>query len=126
MENASEFGSRWGIRGTEALGNGYKVGFVLESGFKSDDGTLDQGGRLFGREAHIDLYSPYGTLSAGVLPVFGSVLGANGLFRAIDPLFANYTVGFSSGFASASNWTRINNAVRLLTPTFAGFDGSAM
>ena len=69
MENASEFGSRWGIRGTEDLGNGYKVGFVLESGFKSDDGTLDQGGRLFGREAHIDLYSPYGTLSAGVLPV---------------------------------------------------------
>ena len=29
MENASEFGSRWGIRGTEDLGNGYKVGFVL-------------------------------------------------------------------------------------------------
>lgn len=25
MENASEFGSRWGIRGTEDLGNGYKV-----------------------------------------------------------------------------------------------------
>ena len=30
MENASEFGSRWGIRGTEDLGNGYKVGFVLD------------------------------------------------------------------------------------------------
>lgn len=126
MENASEFGSRWGIRGTEDLGNGYKVGFVLESGFKSDDGTLDQGGRLFGREAHIDLYSPYGTLSAGVLPVFGSVLGANGLFRAIDPLFANYTVGFSSGFASASKWTRVNNAVSYVTPTFAGVTGYAM
>ena len=104
MENASEFGSRWGIRGTEDLGNGYKVGFVLESGFKSD----------------------YGTLSAGVLPVFGSVLGANGLFRAIDPLFANYTVGFSSGFASASKWTRVNNAVSYVTPTFAGVTGYAM
>ena len=126
MENASEFGSRWGIRGTEDLGNGYKVGFVLESGFKSDDGTLDQGGRLFGREAHIDLYSPYGTLSAGVLPVFGSVLGANGLFRAIDPLFANYTVGFSSGFASASKWTRVNNALSYVTPTFSGVTGYAM
>ena len=96
MENASEFGSRWGIRGTEDLGNGYKVGFVLESGFKSDDGTLDQGGRLFGREAHIDLYSPYGTLSAGVLPIFGSALGANGLFRALAPLFANYTPSASA------------------------------
>ena len=126
MENASEFGSRWGIRGTEDLGNGYKVGFVLESGFKSDDGTLDQGGRLFGREAHIDLYSPYGTLSAGVLPVFGSVLGANGLFRAIDPLFANYTVGFGSGFATASKLTRVNNALSYVTPTFSGVTGYAM
>lgn len=126
MENASEFGSRWGIRGTEDLGNCYKVGFVLESGFKSDDGTLDQGGRLFGREAHIDLYSPYGTLSAGVLPVFGSVLGANGLFRAIDPLFANYTVGFGSGFATASKLTRVNNALSYVTPTFSGVTGYAM
>lgn len=126
MENASEFGSRWGIRGTEDLGNGYKVGFVLESGFKSDDGTLDQGGRLFGREAHIDLYSPYGTLSAGVLPIFGSVLGANGLFRAIDPLFANYTVGFGSGFATASKLTRVNNALSYVTPTFSGVTGYAM
>ena len=136
MENASEFGSRWGIRGTEDLGNGYKVGFKLESGFnvgfvlepvfKSDDGPLDQGGRLFGREAHIDLYSPYGTLSAGVLPIFGSVLGANGLFRAIDPLFANYTVGFGSGFATASKLTRVNNALSYVTPTFSGVTGYAL
>ena len=126
MENASEFGSRWGIRGTEDLGNGYKVGFVLESGFKSDDGTFDQSGKLFGRESHLDLYTPYGTLSAGVLPIFGSVLGANGLFRAIDPLFANYTVGFGSGFASASKWTRVDNAISYVTPTMNGFTGYAM
>ena len=61
-----------------------------------------------------------------MLPVFGSVLGANGLFRAIDPLLANYTVGFSSGFASASKWTRGNNAVSYVTPTFAGVTGYAM
>ena len=61
-----------------------------------------------------------------MLPVFGSVLGANGLFRAIDPLFANYTVGFSSGFASASKWTRVNNALSYVTPTFSGVTGYAM
>ena len=49
MENAREFGSRFGLKGTEDLGNGYKVGFVLESGFRADDGTRDQGGDLFGR-----------------------------------------------------------------------------
>ena len=94
MENAKEFGSRFGLRGSEDLGNGYKVGFVLESGFKSDDGQFDQTGKLFGREAHVDLTGPFGKVSAGVLPLFGSTLGADGLFRAIDPLFANYTKAF--------------------------------
>lgn len=125
MENAREFGSRFGLKGTEDLGNGYKVGFVLESGFRADDGTLDQGGDLFGREAHVDLYTPYGTLTFGVMPVFGSTLGANGLFRAIDPLFANYTEAFGSGMISASSWTRVDNAVSYVTPTFAGFTGYA-
>lgn len=125
MENAREFGSRFGLKGTEDLGNGYKVGFVLESGFRADDGTLDQGGDLFGREAHVDLYTPYGTITLGVMPVFGSTLGANGLFRAIDPLFANYTEAFGSGMISASSWTRVDNAVSYVTPTFAGFTGYA-
>ena len=125
MENGSEFGSRFGLKGTEDLGNGYKVGFVLENGFNADDGSLDQGGDLFGREAHVDLYTPYGTLTFGVMPVFGSTLGANGLFRAIDPLFANYTEAFGSGMISASSWTRVDNAVSYVTPTFAGFTGYA-
>ena len=53
MENAQEFGSRWGLRGSEDLGNGTKVSFVLESGFEADTGALDtkQKGRLFGRES---------------------------------------------------------------------------
>ena len=68
MENAKEFGSRFGLKGSEDLGNGYKVAFVLESGIKSDDGSLDQGGKLFGREAHVDLVGPFGKLSAGLMP----------------------------------------------------------
>lgn len=57
------------------------------------------------------------------MPVFGSVLGENGLFRAIDPLFANYTQGLGSGFASASIWTRVDNAFAYRTPTFGGLTG---
>ncbi len=121
MENAREFGSRFGLRGSEDLGNGMKVGFVLESGIKSDSGELDQGGRLFGREAHINLTGDFGYLAFGLQPVFGSTLGQHGLFRAIDPLFANYTEAFGSGHASASSWTRVDNAVSYVTPTWAGF-----
>ena len=126
MENAKEFGSRFGLKGSEDLGNGYKVGFVLESGFKSDDGQFDQTGKLFGREAHVDLVGPFGKLSAGLMPVFGSTLGADGLFRAIDPLFANLTKAFGSGHVTASSWTRVDNALSYVTPTVAGFTGYAM
>lgn len=128
MDNGQEFGSRWGLRGGENLGNGYKVSFVLESGFESDTGLSDtkQNGRLFGREASISVSGGFGTLSFGRLPIFGSVLGANGLFRAIDPLFANYTSAFGSGAATASMWTRTDNSISYRTPTYAGLTGYAM
>ncbi len=128
MENGQEFGSRWGIKGSEDLGNGLKLGFVLESGFEADTGALDtkQGGRLFGREANMTLSGDFGALSFGRLNIFGSVLGANGLFRAIDPLLANYTSAMGSGYATASMWTRVDNAISYKTPTFAGFTGYAM
>ncbi len=128
MENGLENGSRFGLRGSEYLGNGMKVGFVLESGIESDTGALDakQGGRLFGREATLSLATPYGKFFAGRMPVFGSVLGENGLFRAIDPIVANYTSAIGSGYASASLWTRVDNAIAYRTPTFNGLTGYAM
>lgn len=126
MNTGREFGSRVGIRGSEDLGDGLKLGFVLETGFESDTGSLEQNNRIFGREAHINLTGDFGYLAVGRQPIFGSVLGANGLFRAIDPLFANYTEAFGSGHATASMWTRVDNAISYRTPTWGGFTGYAM
>ena len=53
MKSGASAGNRWGLKGTEDLGNGYKVGFVLENGFTEDDGKLGNGGRLFGRQANL-------------------------------------------------------------------------
>lgn len=39
LKSGIQAGSRWGLKGTEDLGNGLKVGFILESGFNADDGT---------------------------------------------------------------------------------------
>jgi predicted porin len=60
-----ELPSRWGLRGSEDLGNGYKAVFALESGFNTRGGDLGQGGRLFGRQAWLGLASKYGQLSFG-------------------------------------------------------------
>ena len=65
MINGYNCGSRFGFKGSEDLGNGYAVSFILENGFSSDSGTLGQDGRMFGREAQVKLHTPYGTLSAG-------------------------------------------------------------
>ena len=51
MTTGQEFGSRWGIRGSEDLGNGYQVKFVLENGYKTDTGALSTANTIFDREA---------------------------------------------------------------------------
>lgn len=59
-------GSRWGLRGTEDLGGGLKAVFALESGFGSDDGKMQQGGRLFGRQAFVGLdHASFGKVTFG-------------------------------------------------------------
>jgi predicted porin len=57
--------SRWGLRGAEDLGGGYKAVFDLESGFNVRGGDSGQGGRLFGRQAWTGISGPFGTLTFG-------------------------------------------------------------
>ncbi|GAB5101253.1 porin [Caballeronia sp. HLA56] len=57
--------SRWGLRGTEDLGGGYAAIFTLENGFNVRSGDINQGGRLFGRQAWLGVSSRFGTLSFG-------------------------------------------------------------
>lgn len=121
--NGYNSGSRFGLKGTEDLGNGYSVSFVLENGFSSDSGALGQGGRMFGREAQVKFHSPYGTLSfgragtllsgAGTLDIFG--MNADVLPGGWDGIF---NIGNYQG-----NGMRLDNMVTYQTPTAAGFTG---
>jgi predicted porin len=63
--SAGGFPSRIGFRGTEDLGGGLKAVFTLENGFGPDSGTLNQGGRLFGRQAWVGLSGSWGQLTLG-------------------------------------------------------------
>lgn len=47
MASGTNSASRFGVRGTEDLGNGLTVGFKLENGFESDTGALKTNGKLF-------------------------------------------------------------------------------
>lgn len=58
--------SRWGMRGLEDLGGGTKAIFTLESGMAMSTGSLNQGGRLFGRQAWVGVSNPqWGQLTFG-------------------------------------------------------------
>lgn len=51
MEPGTNSASRFGICGTEDLGNGMTVGFKLENGFESGTGALKTDSKLFDRES---------------------------------------------------------------------------
>ena len=125
MINGYNSGSRFGLKGTEDLGNGYSVSFILENGFASDTGVLGQSGRMFGREANLKVHSPYGTLSFGRA---GTLLsGASSL--EIFGTYADALPGGWDGIFNVANYQgngmRLDNMVTYQTPTAAGFTGYA-
>lgn len=74
MKSGVTAGSRFGLKGTEDLDNGLKIGFVLENGFASDTGSFTQNNRLFGREAQLNLSGAFGTVAFGRM---GSLASGN-------------------------------------------------
>ncbi|CAM4343383.1 porin [Bordetella muralis] len=117
MINGVQNGSRWGLRGTEDLGDGLQAVFQLESGFNSSNGNSAQGGRLFGRQATIGLQSDsWGRLDFGRQTNISSKY-----FGSIDPFGAGFNQANIGVGLSAANTVRYDNLVLYQTPSFSGF-----
>ena len=108
---------RWGLRGVEPLGSGWRAVFRLENGFTLNDGRFSQGGLEFGRQAFVGLASDrLGTLTFG---------------RQYDFMSTNLTQ-FSAGTVTPSVFAfhlgdldrlgaeRLDNSVRYVTPVLGG------
>ncbi|BCF92419.1 MULTISPECIES: porin [Paraburkholderia] len=118
-------GSRFGLRGAEDLGGGYKAIFVLENGFNVQNGTLGQHSRLFGRQAYVGISSAnYGQLTLGrqydslvdfVAPLSGTAgtFGDTGFAHPFDNDNLNHSV-------------RMSNAVKYTSSNYAGFKFGAL
>ncbi|RZT38487.1 porin [Cupriavidus agavae] len=92
LTNGAITNSRWGLKGSEALGNNLKAIFQLENGFDPDTGRANQvstanpGGRLFGRQAYVGLAGDFGAIKLGRQYTEGF-----NLFGDFDPLtIGNY------------------------------------
>lgn len=114
--------NRWGLRGTEDLGNGLKVGFVLEGQFASDTGTMT-GNRLFHRSAQVSLISQdYGTLNLGRSGALRSGFGTTGIWGPKTNPFSNAAGSFIAGhkWIMPGGFKAVDNAVTYQSPVWAG------
>ncbi|MGF6767571.1 putative porin [Paraburkholderia sp. GAS199] len=118
-------GSRWGLRGTEDLGGGLKALFMLQSGFNSGTGTLNQGGALFGRQAFIGLsQTGIGSLTLGRQYSFSTKYLGAGYSTGSQTAAGNYAYHINDVDQLTSS--RINNAIKFSSADFSGFTFGAM
>ena len=131
--------SRWGLRGTEDLGDGLKATFLLESGFETDTGAAKTS---FGNPATATATAPNGTAVSGfnrrsTVGLEGS-FGTLNLGRDYTPIYFTGIQTDPMGFTLLGNvqaitipaggverWGRVSNALFYTSPIFNGFKARA-
>lgn len=123
LNSGQNSGSCFGLKGVEDLGNGYKVGFVLENGFKADDGALEKGDRLFHRESLLFVQSAWGELSFGRT---GGLDAGTGRYNLMGSGASAIGTGWDkvgdSRVALMGTGDRMDNTITYKSPDFAGFN----
>ena len=119
MENGRNSASRFGIKGSEDLGNGMKVSFQLENGFKADSGEFKTEGKLFDRQATVAVSSDFGTLTMGRVGGVGSGAGFDLVYGYGDAFD-----GGSGDVLGLLQSARYDNMVTYQTPKFAGLQAT--
>ncbi|MBQ0218505.1 porin [Alcaligenes faecalis] len=116
--NGIQSGNRWGLKGSEDLGDGLRAVFVLESGFDLGTGNSKQGDRLFGRQATLGLAGDsWGQLDLGRQTNIASKY----LSAVADPFGGGFDQANIGGAFTAANTVRYDNMVMYQTPNFSGF-----
>ncbi len=108
--------NRWGLRGSEDLGNGLKASFKLEQRFKSDDGSLD--GVNFKGESSLSLEGGFGKLTVGrASPVYDDLRDGTNPIADTNLSPVEDAIKEVQGDYS-STW---DNSVTYRSPSFSGF-----
>jgi predicted porin len=130
--NGGQSATRWGIRGSEDMGDGMKAFFQLESGINMANGTLatsalaqantregvsgaadtSLNGQLFGRAAYVGISgSNWGAISGGRVQSFE--LDAIGRYDPVNAqMFSPINFSGMYGGAGVTDNARVDNAVK--------------
>lgn len=133
MDSGIAQGSRIGFKGTEDLGGGMSAFFTLETGFNADDGSLGQGGAIFGRQSFVGLSDKtLGSIALGRQYDFMANIGAQYAMGALSPA-GSLAWGLHSDAAHANalnnhiyGGDRTNNSVKYSSANMGGFTVGAM
>lgn len=120
MKSGMQSGSRFGFKGTEDLGNGLTVGFILENQFDSDTGALKNKDSFFHREASLFLQGGFGKIAMGRMGSInggGSSWGKYGMMSAFGTSW-DYSAQVGTWAVGGGMW---DNMIAYETPDFAGF-----
>lgn len=116
LQSGVQSGSRWGLRGHEDLGGGWRARFQLESGVVTNTGRSAQGSRLFGRAAWLGVDGPLGDLRLGRQTSVSSAVLAD-----FDPFLASYLVTGAQTSLQPFNANRNDNTLAYWTPSAGGW-----
>ena len=122
LETGISSPSRFGIKGSEDLGNGMTVSFKLENGFESGTGALKTDSKLFDRESTLFIKGGFGTVYAGRMGTLVSDAGSVGFYGSMASALAT---GWSDNIAGhnavmANYSSRYDNTIAYVSPEFAG------
>lgn len=126
MKSGQYSASRFTLAGSEELGHGTSVGFILENGFDSDTGAFSQEDKIFGREAIVYVKGEFGTFAMGRVGALAS--GAGSFSRIYD--YAAFGTGWgdyagAKGAFMLGDRDRFDNSITYVSPEFAGLTVSA-
>lgn len=113
--------SHFGLKGREDLGNGWYVGFQVESGWSLDSGSLFAENTLFNRVARLYMGNETVEVSAGRMSTFTCASDPYSVFRKLR---ANMTGSGLPGMAPALmvyNAGELENVVAFATTAKEGF-----
>lgn len=136
VESGGAQASRWGIKGTEDLGGGLKLNFVLEQGIAIDTGgisTVSASNGGFNRNSFVRLSGPFGELKLGrMLTAYDALRGpinhlydSSGFASTGQTWSASTTAGNGLPPVSGSDYlARTNNTIQYGTPEYRDFSAA--
>lgn len=124
MTNGNWMGNRWGLKGTEDLGNGNYVGFKLEQGFALSSGKAGAEGKAFNRESALQVGGDWGQFAFGRFGGLSSDLGSYSILGGTPFTTSFQPIGdvYSAFYLS----DRMDNSIVYVSPEFGGLQISAM